>query len=61
MKKNQKPWVWPIAFVQTTILECPKCGSKLRSNPGEMPPLYFCLNCGYQGAIGLEPKEKKKK
>ncbi len=60
-KKKGKRFIAPVAFVQNTTLDCPKCGSKLKSNPGQLPPLYFCTNCGYHGTIGLEPKKKRRK
>lgn len=46
---------------QPTNLECPKCGSKLNSTPGQFPPLYACPNCGYHGPVALEPEGKKSK
>jgi hypothetical protein len=45
---------------QPVNLDCPKCGNKLRSTPGQIPPLYACLKCGYHGPIGLEPKGIKR-
>lgn len=44
---------------QPTILECPKCGGKLRSTPGQLPPLYACPNCGYHGPLSLKPRKRK--
>ncbi|MEM5834955.1 MAG: hypothetical protein QXL09_02365 [Candidatus Aenigmatarchaeota archaeon] len=45
---------------QPTVLECPKCGSKLKTMPGKLPPLYACPECGYYGPIGLKPEKNKK-
>jgi len=46
-----------------TILECPRCNSKLRQlfMGLSLPQMYFCPNCGYRGPIGLQPEEKKKR
>lgn len=42
-----------------TVKECPKCGSKLNIH-STMAQLYFCPNCGYRGALALEPKKIRK-
>lgn len=42
-----------------TIMECPKCGSKLNID-ASMAQLYVCPSCGYRGPVALEPKKDKK-
>ena len=51
----------PLTYARIpTVLECPKCGSKLNQALGNsgMPQIYACPNCGYSGAVGLNPKNK---
>ncbi|MCX6814748.1 MAG: hypothetical protein NTY20_03820 [Candidatus Aenigmarchaeota archaeon] len=64
-KKRKKDYM-PLTTMPSQ-LECPRCGTKLKllGVGAAVPQMYFCMECGYRGSLGLEPGliklDKKKK